>query len=146
LIRIDVKVRNEEIFVRLETLPKRLREFLTAKLEAFLDGPARERLQSEVPGKYVDPRYIQAEVATVGSLLVGSLEVGDKPGVYTIVPTKANILRFIAKSGDVVFTKRVLLHPFPKGAPIAERYFRDHKPWLLEQTEDLIFDAVYDAR
>lgn len=146
MIRIDVKVRNEEIFVGLETLPKRLREFLAAKLEAFLDGPARERLQGEVPGKYVDPRYIQAEVATVGSLLVGSLEVGDKPGVYAIPKEGKRLMRFVSKSGEVVFTRKVENHPFPKGVPIAERYFRDHKPWLLEQTEDLIFDAVYDAR
>lgn len=146
MIKIDVKVQNEEVLARLESLPKRLREFLTAKMEAFLEGPARERLHSEVPGKFLDPKYVHADVQTLGSLLVGSIEAEDKPGVYGIVPTKASVLRFVAKSGDLVFTKRVRFHPFPKGAPVIERYFREHKPWLIEQTEDLIFEAVYDAR
>lgn len=146
MISINVNVVGEEALVRLDTLPRRLRAFLETKLDAFLIGPARERLFLEAPGKYLDPQYVQADVRTVGDLLVGSLEIGDKPGVYEFGTKTAPALAFRAKSGDWVVVKRVYNHPYMKGGPIAERYFRENKPWLIDEIEDIIFDAVYNAR
>jgi hypothetical protein len=146
MIRIDAKISGEEALVRLDTLPKRFRGLLEKKLQSFLETKVKGGLLVGHPGRYLDPKYVGVDVTTIGSLLIGTLEGEDKPGVYSIFPTKARLLRFESKSGDIVFTKRVLLHPFPKAAPMIERYFRDNKPWLLEQVEDLVFEAVYDAR
>ncbi len=141
-IRIDVQILGEEAILRLDSLPRRLREALTKKmLEAM--GTVKSELLYDTPGRYLDPKYIKSEVTQSGDLLVGTVEAEDKPGVYSIYPTKANVLRFISKDGDVVFARRVLYHPFLKAGPIVERYFRDHKPWLIEQIEDAVFDVVY---
>lgn len=146
MIRIDAQIVGTEALVRLDTLPKRHQQLVERKLLAFLEGTAKGQILAGIPGRFVDPKYISAEVSVLGNLLIGSIEGNDKPGVYSIYPTKANLLRFISKSGDIVFTKRVLRHPFMKTSPVLERYFRDYKPWLVEQVEDLVFEAVYDAR
>jgi hypothetical protein len=145
VIRIDVEVRGEEAIVRLETLPRRLRDFLEARLSTFLMTSATERLLSRLPGKFLDPRHVVTDVQTVGSLLIGSLEYIDKLGTYPIPRGAPSLLRFIARSGDIVFTRHVD-HPFLKGGPVIERYFRENKPWLIEQIEDFVFEAVYNAR
>lgn len=146
MIRIDAQIVGNEALVRLDTLPARSRGLAETKLLAFLEGTAKEKIFARPPGRYVDPQYIMAGTSVSGQLLVGFLEGTDKPGVYPIYPTKANLLRFISKSGELVFTKRVLRHPFMKASPVIDRYFVDYKPWLVEQIEDLVFEAVYNAR
>jgi hypothetical protein len=141
-IRIDVSVRGEEAILRLDSLPRRLREQLAQKMGSVL-GTVRTDMLQGLSGKYLDPKYISVEVTATKDLLIGTLDAEQKPGFYTIVPTKANVLRFIAKSGDIVFTKRVSRHPFLSGAPVIERYFAENKPWLIEQIEDAVFDVVY---
>jgi hypothetical protein len=141
-IRIDVSVRGEEAILRLDSLPRRLREQLAQKMAGVL-GTARTDMLGGLPGKYLDPKYINVEVTATKDLLIGTLDAEQKPGFYSIVPNKANVLRFIAKSGDIVFTKRVSRHPFLSGAPAIERYFAENKPWLIEQIEDAVFDVVY---
>lgn len=143
-IRIDVNVRGEEAILRLDSLPRRLREQLAQKMGSVL-GTARTDMLQGLPGKYLDPKYINVEVSATKDLLIGTLNAEQKPGFYVppIVPVKADVLRFIAKSGDIVFTKRVARHPFLSGAPAIERYFAENKPWLIEQIEDAVFDVVY---
>jgi hypothetical protein len=146
MIRIDVNVVGEEAILHLESLPRRLRDYLTQRMEAFFEGPATDRLLSELPGKYLDPRYIHSEVATVGSLLIGTLTADQKPGFYPISPVRARVLKFVSRTGEIVFTRRVTRHPFLNASPVIERYFRENKPWLIEGVEDFVFDAIYNAR
>lgn len=142
-IRIDVTVRGTEAILRLDTLPKRLRKALLDKMYGAMAMARDDLLSGRPPGKYLDPQYVDAIVEQRGDVLVGTLRVADKPGIYSIFPSKASVLRFIAKSGDIVFTQKVLRHPFPKGEVAIERYFLEKKPWLIEQIEDTVFDTVY---
>jgi hypothetical protein len=143
MIRIDVKVLNEEVLLRLDTLPRRLRDQLRRKLGDVMED-AREDMLGKKPGKFLDPTYVQAEVQDTGGLLIGSINAEDKPGYFSY--SKSNVMRFVAKSGDIVFTYKINEHPFPKGGPVVERYFREKKPWLIDQIEDTVFDVVYNAR
>lgn len=143
MIRIDVDIQGEEVFINLQTLPKRLRQQLEEKLLSAMREIKSQALTG-IPGKYIDASYVQEGIETLGnSTLIGFVEAQDKPGFYDILPSKASVLRFVSKSGDLVFTKRVYYHPFPKGGPVIERYFAEHKPWLIEQIEDAVFDVVY---
>ncbi len=112
-----------------------------------LNDARSDMLQEDrAPNKYLDPKYVGVSVEQSGNLLIGTLEAEQKPGFYSIIPTKASILRFISKDGDVVFTRKVSRHPYPNATPAIERYFAEKKPWLIEQMEDTVFDVVYNAR
>lgn len=141
MISIDLRVSGDEVLLRLDQLPRRVRQELTKKFEAIFARMEGEMLQG-VPGKFIDPARVRSGTSAIGSLLIGYIEVEDKPGVYAIYPTKARVLRFLAKDGDWVHTPRVLLHPFLKGAPVVERYLREQKPWLYDMIEDAVIEAL----
>lgn len=143
-IRIDVSVEGEEAILKLGSLPKRLRKALVDKMYGAM-STAKDQMLEGVPGKYLDKDYIDAFVEQQGDVLIGTLRAEDKPGFYKIPPgDKRTFMRFIAKSGDLVRTTKVWEHPYPKGGPAIERYFLEHKPWLIEQIEDAVFDVVYN--
>jgi len=99
-----------------------------------------------LPGKYLDPSYVRSGVAETGGFLIGYLEADQKPGTYPIKAVNYKTLRFYwEKVGQVVHPKSVN-HPFLSGSLVIERYFRERKPWLIEQIEDAVFDVVYNAR
>ncbi len=143
-IRIDVSVRGEEAILRLDSLPRRLREQLTQKMRAAL-GTARTDMLDEVPGKYLAKELVTVEVQSVGDLLIATLEGKQKPGFIRPAygPKTAGAMAFFAKSGDWVVTKRIYQHPYPDPKWSIEKYFRENKPWLIEQIEDAVFDVVY---
>ena len=138
---IEIRVQADEVLFRLDQLPRRVREELAAKFQTIF-ARVESEIAANVPGKYIDPSYIQSGVDRLGSTMIGFVEIGDKPGVYAIYPTKANVLRFMSKSGDLVRTRRVLNHPYLKGAPVAERYLIESKPWVLEELNDAVIEAV----
>jgi hypothetical protein len=137
---INITVYADEVTVALDQLPRKIRENLKAKFEGIFTD-VRQELAQTIPGKYIDPRFIQSGVEQIGSLQIGFIEAEDKPGFYVILPTKAKALRFIAKSGDLVMTKRVL-HPYLKGAPVVAQYLETKKPWILDQLEDAVIEAL----
>lgn len=141
MISVKISVSGDEVLFRLDQLPKRIREEVGAKFQSIFLRMAGEITESP-PGKYIDPMYIQSGVEQIGSQMIGFIEVQDKPGVYAIYPSKAKILRFVARSGDIVRTRRVLEHPFLKGVPIVERYLRENKPWVLEEIQDAVTEAI----
>lgn len=141
MINVTVQVSTGEVLLRLDQLPRRVRRALTDKMNDII-RLAKTDMLSGPPGKFIDSTYVKSGVETIGSLLIGFIEVEDKPGVYQIYPSKARILKFIAKSGDLVKTRRVLRHPFPKGAPVVERYLTENKPWIIDQVEDAVIEAL----
>lgn len=144
MISIRVDVQAEEVLVRLDTLPRRLRGLIITKLTGVLDR-AREEMLHDMPGRYLDPAYIQVDVGTAGSMLVGTLEATQKQGRYLITPKHARFLRFYwEKVGAHVAFPRVN-RQYMNPAPIVERFFREKKPWLIDQVEDAVFDAVYNT-
>lgn len=141
MISTKITVRGDEVLLRLDHLPKKIREQVAGKFESIFLRMAGE-MTARPPGKFLDKSYIQTGVERLGSQVIGFIEVEDKPGVYSIYPSKAPILKFVAKSGDLVRTRRVLNHPYLKGAPVVERYLLEQKPWVLEEIEDAIAEAI----
>lgn len=145
-MNIDVTIRGEEVLLRLDQLPRKIREEIRDKFTSSIFPRMTREILSGTPGKFIDPRYIQTGVEQIGSLVIGFLEVEDKPGVYAIYPDKARILRFVGKSGEIVRTRRVLNHPYLKGAPVVERYLLENKPWLVEEVQEAVVEAISRRR
>lgn len=137
---IEITVYSDEVLFRLDQLPKKIRENLRLKFEVIFDEIKSDIFQG-IPGKFLDPKYIESGITEIGSTVIGFMETTDKPGFYSIVPTKAKALRFVSKSGDLVHTRHVN-HPFLKGAPIVARYLLAAKPWILQGLEDAARDAL----
>lgn len=140
---ITVTVYADEVIVRLDQFPRRLREAIRSKLETMIFPKIRQDIFVGKPGQFLDPKTVKTSVEDIGSAggtVIGVFEAEDKPGVYTILPTKAkNLLYFIAKSGDLVVTKAVYRHPFLKTTPVVERVLAESKPWVIEQLEDAVY-------
>jgi hypothetical protein len=112
-----------------------------AKFEGIFSTVKTEIFEG-IPGKYLDQRFIQSGIEQIGSLQIGFIEATDKPGFYSFGPKTKKALAFEAKSGDWVVTKRVINHPYLKGAPIVARYLEEKKPWILDQLEDAVIEAL----
>lgn len=132
MIDIKITIRADEIQFRLDQIPKKLRAALHEKFVRIFETVSQE-LYRDAPGKFIDPRFIKTGVEDIGSLTIGFIEAENKPGVYSIFPSKGKVLRFISKSGEIVYTPRVLNHPYLKSAPVVARYLETKKPWIVEQ-------------
>lgn len=141
MITVNVQVNADELILRLDGFPLRLRAALHQKFEKIFDEVRTDFLK-KTPGKYLDPRHIQFGIADQGSLVIGFIETEDKPGFYAIFPSKGRVLRFISKSGQVVFTRSVMRHPFLKGTRLIEEHLRAMKPWVIDQMEDALIEAL----
>jgi hypothetical protein len=137
---ITVKVYADEVIFRLDQIPRKLREALRGKFEVIF-SEFRQQTFSKTPGRFLDPEFIKTGVEDIGQTVVGFIEAEDKSGTYPIYPVKANLLRFLAKDGNLVYTKYVA-HPFLKGAPIIERTILESKPRIEEQLRDAVIEAL----
>lgn len=138
---LRVETHSDEITASLSKKTRKLRDVLDTKMQEVVDQVV-DKLLTGLPGKYLDPSTIHHGVTGVGSMtIVGFIESDDKGGVYAIFPVKARVLRFIAKSGDLVFTKQVLNHPYLKSSKFTERKLTELKPWI----EDQLYDAIIEA-
>lgn len=138
---IEIRVQADEILFRLDQIPKRIRAALSGKYQDII-GEIRQQIQNTVPGKYLDPALLTSGTEIQGSLLIGYVEYTEKGGVYTIYPSKARVLRFLTKGGELVFAKRVLLHPYPKGGETIQSQLQKLKPWIFDQLEDAVIEAL----
>lgn len=141
MINIEVTVYPDEVVFNLDQIPRKLRQALDVKYREIF-AELSDGFLASTPGKYLDPQTIQTGVENIGNTVIGFIEIKDKPGVYSIFPSKARVLSFLAKSGDHVLTSRVLNHPYPKGTPMVRRYLAEKKPWILEQLRDAIVEAI----
>jgi hypothetical protein len=137
---ITVKIIAEEAIFHLDKLPASIRNALKKKYEDIFDQ-LRAGMKDQIPLKFLDPKLVTSGVEEIGSSVIGFIEAEDKPGVYAIFPTKAKVLRFLSKSGEIVFAPKVLNHPFPKAAQHLNQYLLDSKPWIVEQLTNAVKDA-----
>lgn len=138
---IQITVYNSELLLKLEELPRRVRSALRAKMATIIESLYQDIFKTN-PGKFFDKNLIEHGTEELGSSVVGFIEGSDKPGVYSIFPTKARTLRFIGKSGDVVYTKQVLNHPYLKSSPHIAAMLEAKKPWIFDQLEDAMIEAL----
>lgn len=138
---LDIKVFADEAILRLDQVPKKVREALRAKYESiFAELQTRVKTSSGTVGKFLDPMMITSGISDVGSAVVGYIEYKDKEDKYPIVPKAAAFLQFRSESGGWVRTQLVM-HPYPKAASTIEQLLSSSKPWILEQLEDAIYEA-----
>jgi len=137
---ISVTINADEVILRLDQFPRRLREALRGKFSEIF-SEFESSIFSKAPGKFLDPAYIRTGIGDIGNLTIGFIEATDKPGRYYIFPSKARALRFIARDGDIVFAK-VVRHPFLKSIPSVEHALSESKPWIVDKLEDAVIEAL----
>jgi hypothetical protein len=138
---VEVRVYSDEVVVALSRLPTKIRTAVRKKIGMVM-GEVKAKALAGKMGAFIQPSTIETEVTGIGSTIIGSLEATDKEGVYAISPSKARVLVFIAKSGDLVRTPHVFNHPFPKSSLVVERALAELDP---EHVRDEIEDAVIEA-
>ena len=137
---ISVQIYADEVVLNLQQLPRRIRAALRAKFEQIFTE-FRTEVFSKVPGKFLDQSYIKTGVTDIGSTVVGFIEGEDKPGTYIITPKTKAFLQFTTKDYGFVKTKLVN-HPYLKSAPMVERAILESKPWILDQLENAVIEAL----
>lgn len=138
---LSVTVIADEVLVRLDAVPANIKASLRAKF-GDLFAELISHFVEGIPGRYLDPKFFEVGVEDQGDLTIGFLQVNEKPGVYTILPLKGNVLRFISKSGERVFARQVTQHPYLRGAPHVRRYFEQNKPWLIHGMEQAVREGL----
>jgi hypothetical protein len=138
---MEIRIYADEVVLGLARLPVRIREMVEQKMARVMDD-VREQTFSKKPGVFVDSSTVQMGVTTHGNTVIGYIETTDKKGVYSILPSKARALRFIAKSGDIVHTKAVYNHPYLKGSKMVEQTLLEMKPWIIDTLEDAVVEAL----
>lgn len=134
-MNIDVRVIGEEVLLRLDQLPQAVRRRIVAKMGAIF-AKMEEDILSHTPGRFFDKTFLLSGVATQGDTLIGYLEANDKPGLYSILPTKH---AFLINRPKNFFAREVHRHPYLKPEALhIETYLRDSKPWILEQITEAV--------
>lgn len=128
----------EEITLRLDLLPRRLRDTLRAKFENIFSELTTQFFEG-VPGKFLDPKQVQTGITEIGSSLVGYIEYSDKEGVYAIYPVNKPMLMNLKQQ---FFAREVHHHPFPKGIPMIERLLTEAKPWIEGQLMNTYIEVL----
>jgi hypothetical protein len=134
------EVYSEEILTTLNNLPHKIQVAVKLKMENVLDI-LKDDLFSKKPGMFLDKSTVTTDVEDFYGSIIGSMAGRDKQGSYLITPTKQRALQFVAKSGDLVTTKLVR-HPFLKTVPQIERVLLESKPWIIDQIEDTVIEAL----
>ena len=137
---INVTVHNE-LLARLDAVPKKLRAALESKFREGIDDIYHKSISILSGGKYSSTEEVQYGVEVQGNLLIGYIEpitiktqvqeFGGKT-YYEILPTKAKVLRFIGRSGELVFAKRVF-HPPVRGKHYISETIANELPHLKAQ-------------
>lgn len=139
---VEVRVYSSEVVVALENLPRKIRAAVREKLGMVVEEVKATALAGK-PGVFITPSTIETEVVGIGNTIIGSLEAQDKVGVYSIFPSKARVLRFVAKSGDLVHTAHVFAHPYPKSSVAVERALQKlDQARFVDEVENAIIEAL----
>jgi hypothetical protein len=136
---IDVRIVGDEVLLRLDQLPRKIRREIANKFRQEIFPRIEREITAKPPGKYIDPNYIQSGVEQLGSTLIGFVEIEDKPGVYSILPHGNYLLR---NKPQQFVAREVHKHPYLKGAPVVARYLAEQKPWIAEDINDAVIEAI----
>jgi hypothetical protein len=137
LISLAFSDNSSEVIANLDQLPRKLQLALVEKMNLVI-GEAHTKLAGALPSFKID-----YGVEELGNTVIGYLEPAEPKAIarefggksyYWIVPTKANLLRFIGtKDGALVHTPSVF-HP-----PSREfRDIRNEAELAAEKLRDLI--------
>lgn len=146
-MKIDVKIVDRELIVALDGIPSRLVQALEDKLSTLM-GLVRVKVEENLSGAVLQTKSgalkgsLVSGVERIGSsTFVGFVDVGPMDAkvaayamvheyggkdYYEIVPVHKRMLRFVGKSGDVVFAPYVY-HP-----PAQERSYLRSALWAME--------------
>lgn len=141
MVEINITAYADELLLRLDNLPKAIQSELREKFK-YIFSRVEEELFSKTPGQYLDKAYIRSGITDIGSSVIGFIEADDKPGVYSILPSKGKLLRFVSASGDKVYARAVLRHPYLRATPLVARLMEESKPWVIEALEDAVEEAL----
>lgn len=136
---IDVRIVGDEVLLRLDQLPRKIRQEVANKFRQEIFPRIEREITAKPPGKFIDPAFIQSGVDQIGSQLIGYVEIGDKPGVYSILPHGNYPLRN-KPQGFVAW--QVHNHPYLKGAPVVAQYLAEQKPWIAEDINAAVIEAI----
>lgn len=139
MVEINITAYADELLLRLDNLPKRIREELREKFK-FIFLRVELELFNKTPGQFLDKSYIQSGVTDIGSSVIGYIEATDKPGVYPIPMSKGKLIQLA--SGEKVWARQVLNHPYLKASPLVARAIEQSKPWIIEALEDAVEEAL----
>jgi hypothetical protein len=141
MININLTPYADELVLRVDNLPRKIQAAIREKFR-YIFTEVEQELFSKTPGKFLDRQYIESGITEIGGTIIGYIEATDKPGVYSIIPTKAKVLRFVTKSGELIRTRRVYNHPFLKASPLVARLMEESKPWIVDQLEDAVIEGL----
>jgi len=141
---LDVKFNADEVIAMINSKRRKLVTAVESKMGEVMERVADTFLEGKTSkvGMYIDPRTIDWGVQKLGvKSILGYVESRDKGGTYVITPVEAKMLVFFAKSGDLVRTKLVN-RPYLKGSKFLPEHFLEMKPWIEDQLEDAVIDAL----
>jgi hypothetical protein len=139
---VDVRVYADEVILNLERLPQKIREAMEIKMARVIDD-LRNQTFSKKPGSFIDPSTVETGVDVQGRYtVIGYIQTKDKQGYYSILPTKARVLRFWTTGGEKVFARQVYRHPYLKGERLVAETLMRLKPWIVEELEDAVVEAL----
>jgi hypothetical protein len=151
---------NFEYDGKLDGLDEKIRVAVAAKLTE-LTGILHNKVIENISGKILQKQSgqlagsIQQSVDTSNEPMIGfvfpepaspkawALEKGGE-SYYPITPTKAAVLRFIAKSGETVFAKSVN-HPPSKEFAYLRLALEEMEPIIPAEFRDAIAEAIAGA-
>lgn len=164
MISVNVRIIDREVLVRLDRLPARIHAAVQLKFSELV-GLLREKVAENLGGKVLQIKsgallrsLGPPVVENIGLTLIGTVDIipenenvkeyalaheyGGK-GSYEIVPMNKSLLRFIGKSGDVVFAPYVY-HPAAAERSYLRSALADMQPIFTSGIEDAVFDGLYN--
>lgn len=148
MLSISVTVHGE-VYARLDGIPKKLRGAFEEKFRAGVEEIYHKSIRRLSKDKYSSTPEVSFGVDAQGSALIGFIEpLTEKTQVqefggrsyYEILPLKGKALRFIGRTGDVVYAKRVF-HPPARGKHYIRDTIGDELPHLRAALEEALRDT-----
>lgn len=160
MIGLQVRIIDQELIVNLNKVPAAIQSQLEAKLKTLMQE-LKAKVVENLSGKVLNSKSgalagsLLDGVSHLGSSLIGFVEVNPEDpkvrayaevheyggkGYYEIVPVHKTVLRFVSKTGQIVFAPYVY-HP-----PAAERsYLRSALAEMAPEIEAQLQEALADA-
>lgn len=161
-LHVSISGLDSEFFVNLADFEKKSWPLIERKFQVLVDA-LKAKIQENLSGRVLQTksgallRDVVSGVERQGTLLIGyagiepenetikeyalTHEYGGR-GTYTIVPVNKSVLRFIGKSGDVVFTKFVR-HPAAPERSYLRSALAEMQPEIVAGLEEAIVEALH---
>ena len=140
---IEIRIYDEEVILRLDQFPRKIREAMREKFSSAIFPQIREDITSRPPGKFLDLKNLETGVEDQGQSVIGFISYEDKPGTYPIIATKSALLHFFwNKIGRWIVTKEVA-HPFLKGTKIVAEELTSKHNWIIDELTTAVTEVQF---